>query len=191
MQRWRFWVIMRFWRNLCPQSQVNPTTSPFFLTSRSRMIGALHPVSCLCSLQLKASSSRVNGAKSFALKINQVTYVPSENQKLHTITSNMLNIFSHLFHLYVCCTRVQYVPIETYPFWIYYFLRYKHYLEVRFRIVSIPRLNTPSSLATHPRKISHSCVQTTICLPMQAEISPETASNSRLFDRASNNMTEA
>jgi hypothetical protein len=27
------------------------------------------------------------------LKINQVTYVPSKNQKLHTITSNMSNIF--------------------------------------------------------------------------------------------------
>lgn len=97
MPRWRLWVIMRFWRNLCPQSQVNPTTSPFFLTSRSRMIGALHPVSCLCSLQLKASSSSVNGAKSFALKMNQVTYAPSRNQKLHTITSNTPNIFCTFF----------------------------------------------------------------------------------------------
>jgi len=172
MPRWRLWVIIRFWRNLCPQLQVNPTTSPFFLTSRSRMSDSLHPVSCLCSLQLKASSSRVNGAKSFALKINQVTYVPSKNQKLHAIMSNMSSIFLHLFDLSVCCTRIRYVPNETYPFWIYYFLRYKHYLEVGFRTVRIPRLSAPLSLATHPPKMSHSCVQATICLPVQAEISP-------------------
>jgi hypothetical protein len=37
--------------------------------------------------------------------------------------------------LFVCCTRIQYVLSETYPFSIYYFLRYKHYSEVRFRIL--------------------------------------------------------
>lgn len=43
--------------------------------------------------------------------------------------------FPNLFHLFACCTRIQYVPQETYPLSIYYFLRYKHYSEVRFRIL--------------------------------------------------------
>ena len=89
---WTPWVIRRFWRNLCPQSHVNPTTSPFFLTSRSRMPGFLHPVDCLCNFQAKASSSKVNGTESFALNRNQARYAPSKNQKLHTSRSKMSSI---------------------------------------------------------------------------------------------------